>query len=91
MLHGLTRVGQDIIRLLAPVPRNYKASDLYTGDVAKVQQAIEDDLRPMFEAKGLSLEAFGIREITFSQDYIQAVGQKQIEGEKVITEQHRAE
>ncbi|MHB0875652.1 MAG: prohibitin family protein [Anaerolineae bacterium] len=73
------------------VPRNYVASDLYTGDVAKVQQDIEDQLRPLFQAKGLYLDAFGIREITFSPDYIAAVEQKQIERENVITEQHRAE
>lgn len=73
------------------VPRNYVASDLYTGDVAKVQQDIEDQLRPLFQAKGLYLDAFGLREITFSTDYIAAVEQKQIERENVITEQHRAE
>jgi regulator of protease activity HflC (stomatin/prohibitin superfamily) len=73
------------------VPRNFKASELYTGDVAKAQLAIEEELRPLFQEKGLSLEAFGIREITFSPDYIQAVEQKQIEREKVMTEQHRAE
>ena len=73
------------------VPRNYSASALYTGDVAKVQQDIEDQLRPVFDAKGLFLDAFGIREITFSPEYISAIEQKQIEREKVITEQHRAE
>jgi len=73
------------------VPRNYVASDLYTGDVAKVQQDIEDQLAPLFAAKGLYLDAFGIREITFSNDYVAAVEQKQIERENVITEQHRAE
>ncbi|MGQ9553157.1 MAG: prohibitin family protein [Anaerolineae bacterium] len=73
------------------VPRNYPASDLYTGDVAKVQQDIEEQLRPLFQAKGLYLDAFGLREIAFSPDYIQAIEQKQIEREKVITEQHRAE
>ena len=73
------------------VPRNYPASDLYTGDVVKVQQDIEDQLRPLFQAKGLYLDAFGIREITFSPDYIRAIEQKQIERENVTTEQHRAE
>lgn len=73
------------------VPRNYPASDLYTGDVAKVQQDIEEQLRPLFQAKGLYLDAFGLREIAFSPDYIRAIEQKQIEREKVITEQHRAE
>jgi len=73
------------------VVRNYPASDLYTGDVAVVQLDIEDQLRPLFQAKGLYLDAFGIREINFSADYINAIEQKQIEAENVITEQHRAE
>jgi len=72
------------------VPRNYRASDLYTGDVARVQQDIENELRPLFEAQGLSLDAFGIREIAFSDDYVRAVEEKQIEQERVITEQNRA-
>jgi regulator of protease activity HflC (stomatin/prohibitin superfamily) len=72
------------------VPRNYRASDLYTGDVARVQQDIEDELRPLFEAQGLSLDAFGIREIAFSEEYVRAVEEKQIEQERVITEQNRA-
>jgi regulator of protease activity HflC (stomatin/prohibitin superfamily) len=72
------------------VPRNYRASDLYTGDVAKVQQEIEEELRPLFLAKGLYLDAFGIREIAFSEEYVRAVEEKQIEQERVITEQNRA-
>ena len=72
------------------VPRSYRASDLYTGDVARVQQDIEDLLRPLFEGKGLYLDAFGIREIQFSEEYIRAVEEKQIEQERVITEQNRA-
>jgi len=73
------------------VPRTYPASELYTGNVTLAQQEIEDQLRPMFAAKGLDLDAFGIREIVFSQEYISAIEQKQIERERVITEQHRAE
>ncbi|NLT43475.1 MAG: hypothetical protein GXX93_12425, partial [Anaerolineae bacterium] len=40
--------------------------------------------------QGLSLDAFGIREIAFSDDYVRAVEEKQIEQERVITEQNRA-
>jgi len=72
------------------VLRNYRASELYTGDVAKVQQDIEDQLRPHFEVKGLYLDTFGIREIEFSQEYVRAVEEKQIEQERVITEENRA-
>jgi regulator of protease activity HflC (stomatin/prohibitin superfamily) len=79
-------------RILArQIPRSYKASDLYTGDITVVQEAIADELRPLFLAKGLVLDSFGIREITFSPDYINAIEQKQIEKERVVTEEYRAE
>ena len=48
-------------------------------------------LEPLFVEKGLVLDSFGIREIGFSPDYIDAIEQKQIEKERVITEQYRAE
>jgi hypothetical protein len=37
------------------------------------------------------LEAFGLRQIEFQKDYVQAIEQKQIEAENVRTEQNRAE
>jgi len=77
--------------LCRQIPRKYKASDLYTGDITVVQDEILQQMRPLFEAKGLVLDSLGIREITFSSDYIDAIEQKQIEKEQVITEQYRAE
>ena len=79
-------------RILArQIPRSYEASDLYTGDISVVQEAIAAELRPLFREKGLVLDAFGIREITFSPDYVEAIEQKQIENERVATEEYRAE
>lgn len=77
--------------LCRQIPRGYKASELYTGDVTVVQDEIVQQIRPLFEAKGLELDSLGIREITFSADYVDAIEQKQIENEKVTTEQYRAE
>lgn len=77
--------------LCRQVPRNYKASDLYTGDVTAVEEDIASQLRPLFATKGLFLDSFGIREIGFSPDYVQAIEQKQIEKERVTTEQYKAE
>lgn len=77
--------------LCRQIPRNYKASDLYTGDVTAVEMDILEQLRPLFETKGLFLDSFGIREIGFSPDYVQAIEQKQIEKERVTTEQYKAE
>lgn len=73
------------------VPRSYKAAELYTGDISVVQDEIEQQLQPLFEEKGLVLDSFGIREITFSSDYIDAIEQKQIEKERVTTEAYKAE
>ena len=77
--------------LCRQVPRNYKASELYTGDVTAVEEDIASQLRPLFATKGLFLDSFGIREIGFSPDYVEAIEQKQIEKERVTTEQYKAE
>ena len=77
--------------LCRQIPRKYKASELYTGDVTIVQDEIVDAIRPLFEGKGLDLDSLGIREIVFSADYVNAVEEKQIEKERVTTEQYRAE
>lgn len=73
------------------VPRKYKAIDLYSGNVGEVREEITDILRPKFEANGLILDEFGIRSITFQPDYVSAVEEKQIESERVITEEYRAQ
>jgi regulator of protease activity HflC (stomatin/prohibitin superfamily) len=77
--------------LCRQVPRSYEASELYTGDVSVVEMDIVSQLEPLFLEKGLILDSFGIREIAFSEDYIEAIEQKQIEKERVITEQYKAE
>jgi len=79
-------------RILArQIPRGYKASEIYTGDITVVQEDIAGELRPLFEEKGLVLDSFGIREISFSDDYIDAIEEKQIEKERVTTEAYKAE
>jgi len=79
-------------RILARnIPKEYEALDLYTGNIQAVQDQFEEQLRPLFAEKGIILDSFGLRKIEFTEDYKQAVEQKQIEAENVITEQHRAE
>lgn len=72
------------------VPRSYKAIDLYSGNIEEVQKEITDVLRPIFEQNGLILDEFGIRSITFQPEYVSAVEEKQIESERVTTEEYRA-
>jgi len=79
-------------RILARnIPKEYAALDLYTGNILAVQEQFEEQLTPLFAEKGIVLDSFGLRKIEFTEDYRQAVEQKQIEAETVITEQHRAE
>lgn len=79
-------------RILARnIPKEYAALDLYTGNILAVQEQFEEQLAPLFAEKGIILDSFGLRKIEFTEDYKQAVEQKQIEAETVITEQHRAE
>ena len=70
------------------IARKFNASDLYTGNISEVQAAIEDKLRPIFEENGLILDEFGIRAIAFTPEYINAIEAKQIEKERVITEEN---
>jgi len=72
------------------IAREFNAADLYTGNISQVQKAIEDTLRPIFEENGLILDEFGIRSIAFTDEYINAIEAKQIEKERVITEENIA-
>jgi len=79
-------------RILARnIPKEYAALDLYAGNIQHVQDKFADQLRPLLGEKGVVLEAFGLRQIDFQDDYVQAIEQKQIEAENVITEQNRSE
>lgn len=72
------------------IARGFNAADLYTGNIAEMQKAVEDFLRPIFEENGLLLDEFGVRGIAFTDDYISAIEAKQIEKERVITEENIA-
>jgi regulator of protease activity HflC (stomatin/prohibitin superfamily) len=72
------------------IPRGFNAADLYTGNITEMQKSVEDFLRPIFEENGLLLDEFGVRGITFTNEYISAIEAKQIEKERVITEENIA-
>jgi regulator of protease activity HflC (stomatin/prohibitin superfamily) len=71
------------------IPKQYRAADLYAGDILEVQEQFRFELEPLLKKNGVILDDFGLREITFQEDYIQAVEQKQIEAEKIIAEQYK--
>jgi regulator of protease activity HflC (stomatin/prohibitin superfamily) len=77
-------------RILARnIPKQYKAADLYAGDILEVQEQFRRELSPLLAKDGVILDDFGLRQIAFEEDYIQAVEQKQIEAEKIIAEQYK--
>ncbi len=71
--------------------KEFEASQLYSGNVEEAQKKIADKLRDDFAKNGLELTFFGLRSIHFTDEYKQAVEQKQIEAENVITKKHLAE
>lgn len=73
------------------IPREFTASELYSGDgVQLVQEKIFEALDPTFRANGLVLDSIGIREIKFTDQYVQAIEAKQIEAVKVETAENIA-
>lgn len=70
--------------------RGFTASQLYSGDIEEAQEAIRAQLDADFSSEGLTLVFFGLRQITFSDAYIDAVEKKQIEAENIITKQNLA-
>lgn len=73
------------------IPRNYSALDLYTGNIDKVSEEIKEILRPVFTANGIILDEFYIRSIHFTEQYVQIIEEKQIEKEKIATEEFKAQ
>jgi regulator of protease activity HflC (stomatin/prohibitin superfamily) len=73
------------------IPREYSATELYTGNVQEIQSKIEDVLRPKFADNGILLDSVGIREIKFTEQYVNAIEAKQIAAVEVETAKNRAE
>lgn len=71
--------------------RGYDAGTLYTGEIKQAQDELTKQLEVVFSENGILLDSFGIRQITFQPDYLAAIEAKQIEKEKVVTEQYKAD
>lgn len=80
--------GQDryIQGFVRPTTRNviynttarYAVEDVYGAKRSELQQVINDQLAAEFAKQGLILDAFQLRNITFSPEYAQSIEQKQI-------------
>ncbi len=57
---------------------HYKVEDIYGALRTQLQQDIQDQLMAEFAKQGLVLDAFQLRNVTFTPEYSQSVEQKQI-------------
>jgi regulator of protease activity HflC (stomatin/prohibitin superfamily) len=73
------------------VPKQFSAEDLYTGNIVEVQDEIFAQLEPLFSANGLILDEVGLRSIIFTEEYADAIENKQIALEQVTTAQYVAQ
>ena len=73
------------------IAREYTADDLYTGRVQDFQNQVFEQIKPTFADNGIILDSIGIREIRFSEDYISAIEEKQIQAVRIETEKNKAE
>ncbi len=76
------------VRTLA---REFAAQDLYSGNIREFENVVTEELSKLFTNKGLTLDEFVVRGIDFSQDYVKAIEQKQIERERIETAKYRAQ
>jgi len=56
----------------------YKVEEIYGARRTELQNEIETQLKVLFEQQGLVLEAFQMRNVTFSAEYAQSIELKQI-------------
>ncbi len=70
--------------------KRFTAADLYSGNVAEAEEAISEQLRQDYEQEGIQLIFFGLRSIDFTDDYKNAVEEKQIEAERINTKENQA-
>ncbi|HEY4721820.1 MAG TPA: SPFH domain-containing protein, partial [Anaerolineae bacterium] len=56
----------------------YRVEDVYGAKRAELQQIVQEQLVAEFTKQGLVLDAFQLRNITFSPEYAQSIEQKQI-------------
>jgi regulator of protease activity HflC (stomatin/prohibitin superfamily) len=64
------------------------AEQLYLGGLQGVSEEIEDILRPLFEQSGVTLDFFEIKRPNFSDEYEQAIEDKQIAIEQADRKQN---
>lgn len=73
------------------IPKSFEARQLYGEEVYKCQEAIRAKLEPVFKRNGVVLVEFLLRDIGFNDALADALEQKQIALENVVTAQRNIE
>lgn len=74
------------------IPRRYNAETLYQGEgTEQVQNEIFERLQPIFSSNGLILDSVGVRELAFTEEFINAIKEKQVAAVRIETEKNHAE
>ena len=73
------------------IVRDFKAGDLYSGNIREVQQEVFEILRPKFADNGIELDELILREPRFDEQYEAIMEAKQKAAEQVEVEKKIAE
>lgn len=72
--------------------QNYTANALYSGEgIFNYEEAVHTALNDAFNDVGIELDNFLVRKVDFSEDYINAIEEKQIAQEAIDTAKYNAE
>ncbi|MBN1487277.1 MAG: hypothetical protein JW981_06505 [Anaerolineae bacterium] len=72
--------------------QNYSAGDLYTGEgIFSYEQAVREALVSEFSEIGVELNDFLVRKVDFSEDYVNAIEEKQIAQEAIETAKYKSD
>jgi len=70
---------------------NFSVEEIYAGDRTLLVSAIEDNIRERIEPEGFMLSSVMIRNITFSQEYVNSIERKQIAQQEALEAEFRVQ
>lgn len=79
---------RSMVRNIVP---NFEALDLYTSGRVRLEADLSDALAEMFASRGVTLDDFQLRSITFDADYAQVLENKQVALERVHIKEYEAQ
>lgn len=77
--------------IVRQILNTHTAEELYLGGLDTISTEIFDQLAPRFASSGVTLEYFEIKRPGFSEEYTQAIENKQLEIERAEAEKNRLE